>query len=236
MCYNYKVSLGTFLLGTLFSILLIKKGNSIFWIENKVTGIFLLFISFIQFLEFIFWIDLKNVYGLNKLATIIAPLFNAGQPTILYLIKYIIYKPNLFTFKNLPFFLLNVGYFIYLIVKYINFISYEKLITSKTSLDGHLLWPWLKYYNPYFYLILFAINICYLFNINYAIILTSLTYFLLYLSRKYFKYNIGELWCFFGSFMSLIMYYLSYYIYNLLPINLINIFSHININAFIERR
>ena len=219
MCYNYKVSIGTFLLGILFSILLIKKGDKTFLMENKVTGIFLIFISFIQFLEFIFWIDIKNIYGLNKLATIIAPLFNAGQPTILYLIKYIYYKPQLFTFKNLIIYLLNVAYFIYLIINYTNFISDETLITSEISIDGHLIWPWLKYYNPYFYSILFIINIFYLFNINYSIILSSLVYFFLYLSHTYFKYNIGELWCFFGSFIPLIMYYLSYYIYSLLPIN-----------------
>lgn len=217
MCYNYKVSLGTFLLGTLFSILLIKNGNERFSIENKVTGIFLIFISFIQFLEFIFWIDIKNIYGLNKLATIIAPLFNAGQPIILYLIKYIVYRPKIFTFKNLPIYLLNLSYFIYLIVKYVNFISYDNLITSEISVDGHLIWPWLKHYNPYFYLTLFGINIFYLFNINYAVVLSSLVYFLLYLSHKYFKYNTGEMWCFFGSGIPLIMYFLSYYIYTLLP-------------------
>lgn len=222
MCYNYKVSLGTFLLGTFFSMLLIKKGNKTFSIENKTTGIFLIFISLIQFLEFIFWIDLKNIYGLNKLATIIGPLLNAGQPVILYLIKYLIYKPNLFTFKNFVIFLLNLVYFIYLILQYINFIKYDKLITSDVSIDGHLIWPWIKYYNPYIYSILFGINIFYLFNINYAIILSSLTFFLLYLSHTLFKYTVGELWCFFGSFMPLIMYFLSYYINTILPIKFDN--------------
>lgn len=219
MCYNYKVSLGTFLLGTLFSILLIKWGNRTFSIENKITGIFLIFISLIQFLEFIFWIDIKNIYGLNKLATIIAPLLNAGQPFILYLIKYLIYKPNLFTVKNFVVYILNILYFVYLIVKYTDFIRHNKLITSDVSIEGHLIWPWLKHYNPYLYIILFGINIFYLFNTNYATILALLIFSFLYLSHKLFRYTVGEMWCFFGSFIPFIMYFLSYYVNDIIPFN-----------------
>jgi hypothetical protein len=93
---------------------------------------------------------------------------------------------------------------------YFNFLSSDKLITS--TKNGHLQWPWIKYANPYFYLILFAINIFYLFNFKYALILFIVTYFLLILSVKYFKYNAGELWCFFGSFIPLIMFFLSFYV------------------------
>jgi hypothetical protein len=45
MCFNYKVSLFTFLIGIIFSILLITKGNTKYKIENKITGIFFIFIS-----------------------------------------------------------------------------------------------------------------------------------------------------------------------------------------------
>jgi len=219
MCYNYKVSLITFLLGVFFSIGLIRNGNKKYLLENKVSGIFLIFISLIQLLEFIFWIDIKNEYGINKLATIIGPLINAGQPIILYLIKYIYYKPDLFTFNklNLPIALLNLSYFIYFINTYIKFISEDKLITSSVSVSKHLIWPWLKHYNPYYFIILFAINIFYLFNINYAIVLSALTFFSLYASNKLFKYNVGEMWCFFGSFIPLLMFISSYYVDVLVP-------------------
>ena len=219
MCFNYKVSLVTFLLGTIFSVILIKNGNKQYLLENKISGIFLIFISLIQFMEFIFWIDIKNQYGLNKLATIIGPLLNAGQPTILYLIKYIIFRPNLFTFDNfnLPVVIMNIAYFVYLISNYIIFLSGNNLITSEVSKENHLIWPWLKHYNPYLYCILFVINIFYLFNVKYSVILSGLIFFFLYLSNKYFKYNVGELWCFFGSFTPLLMVFLSYYIDILVP-------------------
>jgi hypothetical protein len=212
MCFNYKVSLFTFMIGTLFSIILIKYGNVKYIIENKVSGIFLIFISFIQFMDFLFWIDLQNAYGINKITTILGPILNVCQPTILYLIKLYCYRPSIDTLYNynLPIAILNLAYFIYFITIYINFLSTNKLITG--THNGHLHWGWVKYTNPYFYLILFAINIFYLFDFKYAFTLFSITYLFLALSVKYFHYNAGELWCFFGSFIPLIMYFVSFYI------------------------
>jgi hypothetical protein len=206
MCFNYKVSLFTFVIGTIFSILLITNGNKKYALENKTSGVFFLFISAIQFMDFLFWIDLKNKYGINRIATILGPILNVGQPTILYLIKYLFYVPDFTTITDKVVAVLNLSYFIYFIVIYINYLSTEKLVTGTEY--GHLKWPWIKYANPSFYLVLFAINIFYLFNIKYALYLFSITYFFLYLSRKYFHYNTGELWCFFGAFIPLIMYFI----------------------------
>jgi hypothetical protein len=212
MCFNYKVSLFTFIIGTVFSILLFKYGNKKYKLENKVSGIFLIFISLIQFMDFLFWIDIKNEYGINKITTIIGPFLNICKPIILFLIKYLYYKPNLFTFNNfnLPVVCLNFIYLIYFIIIYNNFLSNEKLITGTEN--NHLKWTWIKYSNTYFYLILFAINIFYLFNFKYALTLFIITYFFLFISAKYFYYNAGELWCFFGSFIPLIMFYLSFFV------------------------
>ena len=149
MCFNYKVSLLTFTLGTIFSIILFKYGNKKYSIENKVSGIFLIFVSAIQFMDFLFWIDIKNEYGINKITTIIGPILNICQPIILYLIKYLYYKPNLLTFNNfnLPVVCLNLIYLIYFIIIYNNFLSNEKLITGTEN--NHLKWTWIKYSNSY---------------------------------------------------------------------------------------
>jgi hypothetical protein len=217
MCFNYKVSLFTFLIGTIFSILLIVYGNAKYKLENKTSGIFFIFISLIQFMDFLFWIDLKNKYGINKITTILGPILNVCQPTIMYIIKYLYYKPDVFTFQNynLPVLVLNILYLIYFIKTYIQFLTKEKLITS--TKNGHLSWPWLKYSNPQFYLILFAINMFYLFNFKYALVLFVITYFFLFISAKYFNYSTGELWCFFGSFIPLLMFFASFYIDKLVP-------------------
>jgi hypothetical protein len=212
MCFNYKVSLLTFTVGTIFSILLMNYGNPIYRTENKATGLTLIFISLIQFMDFLFWIDIDNKIGINKLTTIAGPILNVCQPTILYLIKLFYYKPNVLSLQNynLPIAVLNIAYFIYFITVYVRFLLNDKLVTS--TQDGHLKWPWLKYTNPYPYLVLFGINIFYLFNFTYGVVLFSIIYFFLYISRKYFKYSAGELWCFFGAFVPVIMFFLSFYI------------------------
>lgn len=205
MCFSAKTSLITFLLGTTFSILLIKYGNPSYKSDNHVFGIILLFISAIQLMDFIFWIDLKNTIGLNKLATIIGPLLNIGQPTIIYIIKLLYFTPDVFSAVNFnwPVMVLNILYALYLLSMYLRFITTSKLTTSTNH--GHLEWPWLKYSNTYFYLILLVVNIFYLTNFNYSLGIFILTYFFLYLSYKWFPYNIGELWCFFGAFIPVIM-------------------------------
>jgi len=212
MCFNYKVSLLTFIIGTLFSIILMKYGNKKYAIENKVTGIFFIFIACIQLMDFLFWIDLQNKYGINKITSILGPILNVAQPNILYLIKYFYYKPDIFSLQhsNLPITILNILYFIFFIIIYITYLSNDLHITK--VYNGHLKWPWIKYSNAYYYLILFALNIFYLFNFNYAVVLFIITYVLLYISVKYFYYNAGELWCFFGAFIPILMYFFSFYI------------------------
>lgn len=210
MCFNYKVSIFTFAIGLIFSILLIKYGNIKYKLDNTVFGIFGIFISFIQLMDFIFWIDLKNTIGINKIATILGPLLNVGQPVILYIIKLLYYTPNIYSLNNfnLPVAILNLLYIIYLFTIYVNFLFNEKLVTGTEH--NHLKWPWIKYSNPYFYLFLFAINIFYLTNFKYSFLFFIITYLFLYISVKYFYYNAGELWCFFGSFIPFIMYGISF--------------------------
>ena len=161
-------------------------------------------------MDFLFWIDLNNKLGLNYIITILGPILNAFQPVIFFIIKYIFYQPNIFSIYNFPVFLLNILYTIYFIFQYITFISKELLITQAKK--GYLSWPWIPYFNPFFYLILLTINIFYLYQWKYSIILFSITFFFFYLSVKYFSYHIGELWCFFGSFIPLVLYFANYII------------------------
>lgn len=209
MCFSPHVSLGTFIIGFTFSLLLFKYGNKQYKAENEISGIFFIFISLIQFMDFLFWIDLKNDYGINRIATIISPLLNVCQPTILYIVKMLYFQPTIRPY-DVAIALLNATYFAYFIIKYIEFIQTDNLIT--TTKNGHLSWSWIKYYNPVFYLILFAINIFYLVDFNYALLLFSITYFFLFLSYWYFNRHVGELWCFFGAFIPLILFILTFFL------------------------
>jgi len=151
---------------------------------------------------------MKNIIitYINTPTTILGPILNVCQPVIFYLIKLFYYRPELKKMQTYDIFvgLLNILYLFYFIGIYSKFISKEKLTT--TVKNGHLSWPWIKYSNPYFYLILLAINIFYLSDFKYALVLFAITYSFLYLSVKYFHYNAGELWCFFGAFIPLLMF------------------------------
>jgi len=212
MCFSPNSSLFTFILGTVFSIILIYFGNPKYKLENMVFGIFFIFISSIQFMDFLFWIDLKNKIGFNKIMSIIGPLLNVGQPTILYVIKNLFLKPELLSsnYFNLLILFLNIIYFFILIKNYITYIIQTKLIT--TTKHNHLNWPWLNYFNPYYYLFLFGINIFYLTKFNYSLFVFLIVYFLLFLSVNYFNKNIEEIWCFFGAFIPIFILFISYFL------------------------
>lgn len=207
MCFSAEVSLLTFTIGLVFSVLLINSGKkSAYTIENKVTGYFFIFIALIQLMDYLFWIDLKNTIGINRIMTIIGPILNVCQPVILYIIKYLNYGPDIFSMKNynLPVALLNGLYLLYFIYVYIRFLSEDKLVTGVKG--GHLNWPWIKYSNYYFYVVLLAVNMFYLFPLTYGSVLFIITYFFLFISARYFNYVAGELWCFFGAFIPLFLY------------------------------
>lgn len=208
MCYSPKVSISMFLMGIGFSTLLIIYGNPKYAKENMVFGIFLIFVAGIQFMEFLFWIDLHNKIGINKITTIIGSLFNIGQPILIYIIKLLYLRPAL----QLDWVtVLNVAYFIHLIYVYSRFIS-KGLLTTSLVIDGHLRWPWLKYANPPFFLLMFSINLFYLTDFDYSFVLFSITAMFLLFTMIYFKHNTAELWCFVSSSVPAILLLISYYI------------------------
>jgi hypothetical protein len=209
MCFSASSSLLTFFIGVTGSLILIKYGNKKYKKENIVFGIFFIFIALIQLMDFCFWIDLKNKIGLNHYITLIGPILNVGQPLILYLIKYLFFKPKInltILNTNTLYAYLNIGYLLYLLDVYSNFLQKSKLTTGTSH--GHLLWPWIKFTNPYFYCITISLNFFYLTNFNYSFIAFIILFLLLILSWYYFNYNVGELWCFFGAFMPTIIWFI----------------------------
>ena len=205
MCFNSKTSISTFLYGSITSIILIFYGNKKYSKENKIFGIFFIFISLMQLFDYLFWNDLDNKKGINKLCTIIAPLINFGQPIFLLFIKSIFYKIDNYLILGL-----NSIYLFNIIINYRNFILNNNLITHVE--EKHLKWQWLSYFNSYFYLIMLVINILYFTNFLYSLNVICITLFFLIISYQYFGYHIGEIWCFFGVFIPIIILIMSYFI------------------------
>ena len=213
MCFSAKISLITFLVGLLFSLLLFFFGNKKYNIQNKIAGMTLIFINLVQFMDYLFWIDLDNKRGINKIMTILGPILVNCQPLFAYIITLYFINPfsNMKTFDYIIFFL-NLFYLIYFIIYYYNFLNKDKELITGVNKYGHLHWPWSKYFIKIFYLLLLAINLFNLKNFNYSLILFLITYFFLFLSIKLFYYNIGELWCVFGNLIPLLMLIIGYYI------------------------
>jgi len=211
MCFNYKVSLLTFVLSFITSGLWIFYGNNKYHNENVVYGISFFFISLMQFFDFVFWIDLHNTYGINKLASIIAPIINAGAPTIFYLIKNLYYKPSFKSPTAIGFLIINIIYFINVVINYVKYLYNSKLV-SGVDKNGHIKWQWVPYFNSNLYVIMLALNMFYLTDFKYSFAVFLITYLFLYLSWKYFSYNVGELWCFFATVIPSIMIILTYYL------------------------
>lgn len=207
MCFSSESSLSAFLLGIISSILLIYFGSKKYNKENTVFGLYFIYVSFMQLFDYLFWIDLDNKNKINEKVSLIASLFIFCQPLVLFIIKSII-------FKNINFSLISIINFFYIIsvsIDYTKFLNNEKnkIIYVK---DKHLYWPWKKYQNLYFYFILLLLNVFYLTNLKYSFLIFILGTFFILISNLYFKYNIGEVWCFFVVLIPLLMIPLSFMI------------------------
>ena len=106
-----------------------------------------------QLFEYMFWKDTKNKYGYSQLATYIAPLFNHLQPIVLFILLCVVYHKF-----NVYYVALNMIYFVYVIIKYFDFITHEKKLVT-TVKNGHLDWKWKNYFNYVFYFIILIFNI-----------------------------------------------------------------------------
>ena len=212
MCFNKEVSLLTFFIGLFFIILLVNYGNKKYAIENKIFGYFFFFIIFIQFMEYIFWIDLDNNLGLNKIMTIIGSIINMMQPVLIYITKVIIIKPDIFSLKNnnLIILFVNAIYSIYISYRYSDFLKNGKLITKKGK-NNHLDWDWKNYYNTIFYPMVVIINSFWLTDFYYSLFFVFILSILFFISFKYYNYNYGELWCFFSISVPFLLYLYSFH-------------------------
>jgi hypothetical protein len=207
MCFSSKSSLFTFIFGIISSILLIYFGNKKFNKENIVFGLYFIFVSFMQLFDYFFWNDLDNKNKINEKITLIAPLFNYIQPLFLFIVKSIIYKNTKLSFFSI----INFLYIISIYLDYNKFLKNEKNKITKIK-ENHLFWPWKKYLNIYFYFILSTLNVFYLTNFKYSLIIFILGTISLIISHFYINYSVGEIWCFFVVLIPLIMIFLSYFI------------------------
>jgi hypothetical protein len=201
MCYTKQASITAFLVGIISSVSLIVFGNEANRLENLGIGILFFIVSFMQLFDYMIWSDLDCKKDYNRIAGIIGPIFNALQPTILYI--YMLYTNN--SNKNIAS-VINIIYLIYVVYIYNQHLKGD--ICSKVE-DGRVRWSWYKSWNKLgynqIYLIIALINILLLVRSKYMIIAVVISFIFLGISKINYKYHVGEFWCYFVNSIPLII-------------------------------
>lgn len=196
MCYTEEVSLIAFVVNVIGSIIL--------YFENRILGLFLLYVGLMQLYEFIFWRNPKENM-LNLLTTKIAMLSNLLQPIVLCLIIYLVLgKLKMFTFILL---IIYSFFILFYIIKYWASTNYT-VVREKTF--PSLSWDWIetKESGIMIYLFILLTSVAFLqhlpFPINIIMILLSVT--TLFIS-SYFpkgKSGLGRIWCYMTAYEPLL--------------------------------
>ncbi len=194
MCYSKKLSLQSFSLGIISSLLLIHFGNEKSSKTNITIGIFFMFVSIMQLLEYLLWSDIECTNGQNKFASTVGPLFNHFQPIVLLVLSSYYLQSN-GIISNDFLILTNVLYSAYVMYEYYYYVSNKKNECVKLNEQKHLDWNWKYDFNYYFYNIVMIINVINFCNNKNFTAFTVASYALLLISINKFNKNIGEFWC-----------------------------------------
>lgn len=223
MCISAKASINSFIFNLISVGLLINYGNNNLKTYNLIVGIFAIFTSLMQLIDLGIWLDLDCKKGLNNFVSKIGPVLNHLQPTMIFVIAFIILKytpdgkklkQNLkdtnfenfiitdekFNVNNI----LNLLYFC--LVLYTLVIHYIKEINSNNPFctkifENHIKWNWADIYKgSSVYALLYAfIGAMNFYTINpfssYLKLVLILYFFQYLISRMISKIHLSEIWC-----------------------------------------
>ena len=195
MCFSKSVSLFTFIIGFVSSIICLMSKNSTY----KILGLFFLNVIMVQFTEYLLWSHLECDDYNKKIARLQVLIINF-QPIILF-IGIMIFNKNI---KNKKVLLATIITYLLIIIPYtINTIK-KNDCDVRCEETGKLDWNWTNYPETGFIYLFFAIIIGILgfyglpmFNKLFPI-LTVGSYLM---SGLIYKSNSGTMWCFFGALM-----------------------------------
>ena len=231
MCISARASANAFLFNLISVGLLIYYGNENLKTYNIIIGLFTIFTSFMQLVDLGIWLDLDCKTGTNKAASMIGPVLNYLQPTMVFVVAVIILnnsragkklqkKVESSVFKNFAITtekfnfnnVINLLYFGLVVYTLIN--HYIREINSKNPfcsgiIGDHIKWSWVGNYNTsmvhsLLYGIIGGMN---LYTINPSsnyIKLILILYFLQYFfSKLIYKNHLSEIWCLISNSLTL---------------------------------
>jgi len=198
MCFSAEVSLLTFTIGVVFSILIFQFNEP----SYKIFASYLFYISLMQLIEFLLWIH-QECDDYNRRTSIAGMFLSHLQPIVLAILMVSFYKQT--NNMKLCILVISILYLIIIIPYSMKFLKDESIQCTLKKDNPHLIWNWTNNHNAniaymfYFIsvttLLLFGIpdrKLAYIFTILHS--LTLLTSYLFY-SRPY----LGSIWCFYGS-------------------------------------
>jgi hypothetical protein len=206
MCYSKEVSITTFLIGVSFSALLIFRGPT----DDKIVGLFLAYISFMQAFEYLLWSNQK-CDDVNKNISLTAMFFLHLEPVVLAAIALLLSPIQ----STKPVILLLVAIYAFIAIPFTQqYLRAEPECTLRKEPDPHLFWPWTAKPKSLQMYVIFAgllsiIPILSLRDKAYGYTTGFLAMFTFVVSGIVYKREfVGSMWCFFGSFVPALLYFL----------------------------
>jgi hypothetical protein len=183
----------SFLIGTVVSVLLLRKQNK----NLKILGGFFLFVSLMQFFDWIFWTYPSG--NVNKITTKFASVFNHLQPLVLAaLVLY--YKKRL---MPINIFIGAVYTVLTLVYMFKNFHNLDTTVVTDKSKPG-LYWSWNHWQNARVVYAIFLILLVTLASeldrpySTIAVIITVSSFLFSYYKFQV-KFSTGRIWCFLAA-------------------------------------
>ena len=200
MCFSENISLISFIIGIVSSVLCISLGKPI----DKLFGLFFAYVILMQLIEYLLWKHQK-CDDYNKQLTQLAMILNHLQPLIFYLL--IIY---FFPERNTKILFFIIFLYISVIIPYS--LQLKDVCTLKSQTSGHLSWEWNYMNNSCIIYSIFLLTLCLLslvafpgmIGINFTL-LFSIS-FIISMKIYWTTGAIGAMWCFFAVFAPLLYF------------------------------
>jgi hypothetical protein len=203
MCYSAPVSLGTYLLGSVFSYLLYLEKDPL----SKVIGGFMGYVVLMQLIEFLLW-SRQVCDIINKSISFAGLILNYTQPVILAILLLKFYNQKHLNKKLIIG--IMITYIILISLYIIQFMNQDKCSLKKGN--PYLLWNWSDLKFAIFANILYIVTLFSLFFIGIPNKMIASIIFIiggstLLLSYMYYPRNfVGSIWCFFAAFIPGLFY------------------------------
>jgi hypothetical protein len=205
MCFSKRLSILSFIVGIVSSAILIKFGEEQYKKSNEALGYFFMFVSCMQLIEFFLWIDQNPPSTINKISSILGPIFNNLQPIVALSIGKYFIEDSINPIHSYIIYGVSIVYVIYVIYTFIEYIQLENMYTT-TNKEKHLDWKWKYHFSYRYYYIVMLIIFSRYYDNKYIWLSTIISFAILFFSVFKFSKNIGELWCFMVTGVPLMLF------------------------------